>query len=112
MQTETRTIRSTISSKCRMHAKDVVHPSHEAVLPRLRRAQGQLAGIERMILDERYCVDILIQLRAATSAMRAVEDQVFGTHVKSCVRAAMSAKNPRELDRKVDEIIALLKRHS
>lgn len=84
-----------------------MHPDHTSNLVRLRRVQGQLAGIERMINDRRYCMDILIQLRAVASAIKATEGVIFEKHVRSCIQNAVQAKNKKELDTKIDELMNL-----
>lgn len=89
-----------------------VHPDHSEYLPRLSRIQGQIAGIERMISERRYCVDILIQFRAVMAALRSVEVGMFETHLKHCVTAAMQARDPKQIDAKVKELTELLARRS
>ena len=88
------------------------HPDHSAALPRLKRAQGQLAGIERMIQGRRYCVDILIQFRASMAALRSLELEVFETHLKHCVEQAMRSRDPKEVARKINELTRLLGRRT
>ena len=56
------------------------HAAHKDQLPRLRRAHGQVAGIIRMVEDEKYCLDILSQLRAVRAALRKVEQGVMRNH--------------------------------
>ena len=56
------------------------HALHVGQLQRLRKIEGQVRGIARMVEDERYCVDILTQLRAARAALRRVEDSVLAHH--------------------------------
>lgn len=85
------------------------HPDHSAVLNRLRRAQGQLSGIEKMIRDRRYCLDILTQLKATGAAIHSVELSVFETHLRNCVREAVESKNPRDLETKIQELVHLMK---
>ena len=88
------------------------HPDHSAVLPRLRRMQGQLKGIEKMIEDRRYCVDILIQFRAALAALRNLEVEVFETHLRHCVTEAIHSENTRNANQKIEELTELLVRRS
>lgn len=88
------------------------HPDHSYALPRLKKIQGQLAGIEGMIEEQRYCADILIQFRAAMSALRNLEASVFETHLKHCVTQAMQSHDPSEADRKVREVTELLARRT
>jgi CsoR family transcriptional regulator, copper-sensing transcriptional repressor len=84
------------------------HPSHAAALPRINRVVGQLQGIQKMIEEERYCVDILIQFRAAMSALRAVETEVFQKHLEHCVQDALSSRNERVAQEKIHELTDLL----
>jgi DNA-binding FrmR family transcriptional regulator len=84
------------------------HPSHEGELPRLRRIKGQVEGLERMILDGRYCVDILTQIKAAGSALKALEQSILKGHLQSCVRGALTAKDSFDAEKKIQEITELL----
>lgn len=91
------------------HCSDTsMHPDHRSTLNRIRRIQGQVSGIERMISEQRYCVDILIQFRAVASALKAIESTIFEEHVRGCVRSAMHSKKRSEIDAKVDELMELL----
>lgn len=87
------------------------HPSHHDQLQRLNRARGQLDGIARMINEGRYCVDILTQLRAARSALRAVEDGVLRTHVQHCIQDALTRGRTEEPNQRIDELIDVLTRY-
>ena len=89
-----------------------IHPDHSAYLPRLSRIQGQIAGIERMITDRRYCVDILIQLRAVMAALRSVEVSMFETHLKHCVSSALQSRDQKQIDAKIMELTELLARRT
>lgn len=84
--------------------------NHSSQLARLRRAAGQVGGIVRMVEEERYCVDILVQLRAARAALRRVEEQILREHVESCVRAAVRGGSRSEADEKVTELLDVLGR--
>lgn len=88
------------------------HPDHSEYLPRLKRAQGQISGIERMIEERRYCVDILVQLRAAMAALRAVEVSMFETHLQHCVSEALQSRDRKSIDRKIRELSELLTRRT
>lgn len=88
------------------------HPDHSYVLPRLSRVQGQVAGIEKMIRDRRYCIEILVQFRAAMAAMRNLEVEVFGTHLRHCVADAVRLRDPKEVDKKIEELTDLLVRRT
>ena len=88
--------------------KPPVHPSHEHDLPRLRRIKGQVEGLERMIGQGRYCVDILNQIKAARSALQALEGSVLQRHLETCLREALDARRPFDAQRKIKEITDLL----
>jgi DNA-binding FrmR family transcriptional regulator len=87
-----------------------MHPSHEEHLGKLNRVSGQVEAIKRMIRERKYCVDIMTQIRAARSAMKTVELAVLETHMNSCLNQACS-KNNNDQQKKVDEIMKLLKKY-
>ena len=84
--------------------------THEETLHRLRRIAGQVQGIQRMVDEKHYCIDILTQIQAARSALRAVELQILKKHVDHCVRDAFASGSPAEADRKMDELLQVLKK--
>jgi CsoR family transcriptional regulator, copper-sensing transcriptional repressor len=83
------------------------HPDHSAEVKRLHRIIGQLEGIKRMIEEQRYCPDILVQTKAAGSALKALETSILGRHMNHCVSAAFEAKNKTESQKKIDELMDL-----
>jgi DNA-binding FrmR family transcriptional regulator len=85
---------------------DKENPSHEKQIPRLNRVIGQIEGIKKMIAERRYCPEIIQQFKAVKSAVKAVEREVFNTHLNSCVAA--SFKNEGDRDRKIAEIKRLI----
>lgn len=89
-----------------------MNPSHKKQLDRLRRIEGQIRGIASMVAEERYCVDILTQIKAASNALKKVELEVMETHLRHCVKESMSLKDEVEVDQKINEIIELLNRRS
>jgi DNA-binding FrmR family transcriptional regulator len=84
------------------------HPSHEEELVGLRRIEGQVRGVQKMIEERRYCVDILTQLGSIAGAMRKVEENILARHLRSCVRASLAGTDRDDQNRKIDEIIAVL----
>lgn len=84
------------------------HPDYSDQLKRLSRIKGQLEGIERMIQDRRYCPDIIVQLKAASAAIKTVESQIFKTHLQNCVNSAFHGEDKFSADRKIQEILKLL----
>ncbi|MCK5249154.1 MAG: metal-sensitive transcriptional regulator [Spirochaetaceae bacterium] len=77
---------------------------------RLKRAEGQVRGIIRMVEDENYCPDILIQIAAARSALRKAGLSILKRHVESCVADAIRSEED-EGDALIDEIMMVLDRH-
>ena len=69
------------------------HLCHKAELPRLNRVIGQLEGIKKMIDEQRYCPEILIQLKAVRSAIISVEKNILSTHLEKCVSDSFDDKN-------------------
>jgi DNA-binding FrmR family transcriptional regulator len=87
------------------------HATHHAQIARLKRIQGQVGGLVRMIEEERYCVDLLAQMRAVIAALRQVELGVLKTHIDHCIRSAAETHDPVAVNRKVDELISVLDRY-
>ncbi len=83
--------------------------SHKEKLNALKRINGQVEGIQRMIEDERYCVDIIIQIHAAIHALYRVRDKIFAEYVEQCVKDAFTRKSKREISEKIDEIMRTMK---
>ena len=84
------------------------HPCHQSQIARLRRAEGQIRGVVRLINDGEYCIDILNQLKAAQKALASVEANILETHLESCITSAI--KNSDDADAKISELTRLLKR--
>lgn len=78
------------------------HPDHSENIPRLNRISGQIEGIKKMIADERYCPEIISQLRAVRAALKAVESNILQTHLQNCV--AQSFASEQERDEKIEEL--------
>jgi len=82
--------------------------THEEQLAFLKKIEGQIRGIQKMIEEKRYCVDILIQLHSIVGAILRVEDKIFRKHLDGCVMQALKGKSDMEKQKKLDEIISLL----
>jgi CsoR family transcriptional regulator, copper-sensing transcriptional repressor len=91
-----------------MTTKTAVQPSHKNKISKLNRIAGQVEGIKKMVEDQRYCVDILTQLRAARSAMRALESEILEKHLQHCVVESLSDSKSKE--NKIKELHDLFKR--
>jgi CsoR family transcriptional regulator, copper-sensing transcriptional repressor len=81
-------------------------------LGRLRRIEGQVQGIQRMVEEEKSCVDILLQLTAVQGAVEQVQKLVLGQHLESCVVEAVRSGNTRDRQKKMDELLDVLSRFS
>ena len=82
---------------------------HSAELNRLSRIKGQVEGVERMIVEKRYCPDIVTQIKAIRSALRSLEANIVEGHLGHCVRAAMNSRDPKVVQKKLEEILLLMK---
>ena len=81
---------------------------------RLRRIEGQVVGVHKMVSDDRYCVDILNQTAAIVSALRKVENIIMENHLNTCVAEAMRSNNldeQREKTAEAMEIIGKYRKH-
>ena len=81
-----------------------------SVLKRLKRIEGQVRGLSRMVDDDRYCIDIVTQLAAIRAALRRAEEEILADHVGHCVERAIASGNKAEQRRKVGELIDVLGR--
>jgi len=74
------------------------------VLTRLKTVEGHLRGIERMVEDDTYCIDIIRQIQAVQSALNKVSSMVLEGHLNSCLITAVRGENPDERERVLKEI--------
>ena len=80
------------------------------LLNRLNRIEGQVRGVARMIEDERYCIDVLTQLRAIKAALNRVETEMLKDHLGHCIEGAIVSGDAAEQRKKAGELIELLER--
>jgi CsoR family transcriptional regulator, copper-sensing transcriptional repressor len=87
---------------------------HEAtrsdVMKRLRRIEGQVGGLHRMVESDRYCVDVLTQINAVRAALHKVEERILHDHVSHCVADAFASGDVMEQRVKVEELITTIGR--
>ncbi|MEN3375414.1 MAG: CsoR family transcriptional regulator, copper-sensing transcriptional repressor [Hyphomicrobiales bacterium] len=76
-----------------------------ASLRRLKRIEGQVRGLSRMVEDDRYCIDIVTQIGAVRAALRKVEEEVLRDHVAHCVEGAIASGNKGQQRRKIVELM-------
>lgn len=80
-----------------------------SVQKRLRRIEGQVAGVTRMVEEDRYCIDVLHQLRAVRAALQKAEEEILRDHMHPCVASALRSNDQSEKERKVDELIKVVR---
>lgn len=84
--------------------------THEEQLQFLKKIEGQVRGVQKMIEDRRYCVDIITQLHSVIGALYRVENEIFKKHVDGCVVRALAGKSESEKQKKIDEVVELVSR--
>ena len=77
------------------------------MMTRLKRIEGQLRGVQRMIEEGDYCIDILTQIKAIKNSIVSVEGKILKSHLRQCVRDSLNGDDT--FDDKVDEIVRVLK---
>ncbi len=82
----------------------------DALLRRMRRIQGQARGIEKMISEDRYCIDILTQVAAVSTALEAVAGLILEDHVNHCVRNALASGDEAVANEKTKELLEAVHR--
>lgn len=83
-----------------------INKNQDAILKRLNRIKGQLAGVEKMILDDKYCIDIITQTSAVKSAISSMEDEMLESHLSCCV---IGEKDTKKQAKMREEIIKVYK---
>lgn len=78
---------------------------YEIALNRLRTIKGHVRGIERMLEDEAYCIDVLRQIQAVQSALNKVSTMILDEHMHSCLTQAVRGENFEERERVLKEIV-------
>lgn len=86
------------------------HHDKPKLLNRLSRIEGQVRGVARMVEEDRYCIDILTQIRAVKAALGRVETELLRGHLSHCVEGAIISGDKDEQRKKAAELIELLER--
>lgn len=81
-----------------------------SVLKRLKKIEGQVRGLARMVEDDRYCIDVVTQLSAVRAALRRAEEEILADHAAHCVENAIASGNKIDQRRKVAELIDVISR--
>jgi CsoR family transcriptional regulator, copper-sensing transcriptional repressor len=83
---------------------------NRAILNRLKRIEGQVRGVQRMVDEDAYCIDILTQVAAVQTALEHVAIEVLDGHVRNCVADAVAGGEEGEGEAKLDELMAAVRR--
>lgn len=78
--------------------------NHEDVIRRLKTAEGHLRGIQRMVEEDAYCIDIIRQVQAVQSALSRINSEILDGHLNSCLITAVRGEDPEERERVLKEI--------
>jgi len=92
------------------HATAVDPEIKRAVLTRLRRIEGQVRGLQKMVDEERYCADVLTQVSSVQEALRGVGRSLLHNHLKHCATQAIRSGDPGQADAMYDELMDLMSR--
>ena len=84
----------------------------DALIKRLHRIEGQVRGLERMVEEERYCIDILTQIAAVSTALDSVSVKLLEDHVRHCVGGALAAGDAAVAAEKSEDLLAAVQRFS
>ena len=79
--------------------------THHDEIVRLKRNEGQIRGIQKMIEENRYCIDILTQLASIVGAVKRVESGILGRHLKGCVQNSFCQGSQEDREKKIEEVM-------
>jgi len=82
----------------------------DALITRLHRIEGQVRGIEKMVEDERYCIDILTQIGAVSTALETVAQRLLEQHANHCVAGALASGSREQAEEKTRELLQAVQR--
>ena len=82
----------------------------DALIKRLHRIEGQVRGIEKMVEDDRYCIDILTQVSAVNTALESLAYKILEDHVRHCVSGALTSGDAEDALAKTEELLAAVQR--
>ena len=98
--------------KLARRAAGVDQDLQDSNLKRLRRIEGQIRGLQKMVQEERYCADILIQISSVREALGGVAQALLRNHLRHCVTSAVQRGNPAESEAMYAELVDLFSRYS
>jgi DNA-binding FrmR family transcriptional regulator len=82
----------------------------EALIKRLHRIEGQVRGVEKMVAEDRYCIDILTQISAVNTALEALALKILDGHVRHCVAGALASGDEADAQTKAEELLEAVQR--
>lgn len=83
---------------------------HQEQLAFLKKIEGQVRGVQKMIAEKRYCVDIITQIHSVVGALHRVEEEIFKKHIDGCVVNALKGKSESDKQKKINEVVELISR--
>ena len=86
--------------------------TREIVNKRLSRIAGQVAGLQRMVENERYCIEVIDQISAVRAALAKVSGIMLASHMQTCIKDAFTSGDKMQQDKKIDELVATMNRAS
>jgi CsoR family transcriptional regulator, copper-sensing transcriptional repressor len=93
------------------HAAGVAEDLKKDATVRLKRIEGQVRGIQRMVEEKRYCADILVQISAVHESLRAVAQLMLRNHLQHCATDAIRSSDPARRAEMYDELVELFSKH-
>jgi DNA-binding FrmR family transcriptional regulator len=86
------------------------HADKDALIKRLHRIEGQVRGVERMVAEDRYCIDVLTQIGAVSTALESLAFRILDQHVNHCVAGALASGDEAEARQKTEELLRAVHR--
>ena len=90
--------------------EDVYSRDTDALIKRLHRIEGQVRGVEKMVAEHRYCIDILTQIAAANTALESLALKILDEHVRHCVAGALDSGDEADTQTKTEELLEAVQR--
>ena len=92
------------------HVHHGYHAEKDELVKRLHRIEGQVRGIEKMVSEDRYCIDVLTQIGAVSTALESLGFRILDDHVKHCVAGALASGDEAEAQAKAEELLEAVHR--
>ena len=99
-----------MSTTAEEHTHHGYHEQKDALIKRLHRIEGQVRGIERMVAEDRYCIDVLTQIGAVSTALESLAFVILDGHVRHCVAGALASGDEAEAQAKAEELLEAVHR--